>query len=507
MGQFDGRTIRDLRPIQVGNECSMKDLVNLFVQPPLPPGSIRALNPKHEYVALVPCEEGALPELYRMLQADDCESSALFAEQAKQGLLGFHRQLNDAGVRGASRVEALRRACVHGDKKHALMVGDKVDTLKNKCTSGWEMFKEFTPESWGLMLRLLDRGAAMLHEGHLKIMTAVGLATNASAAEEVTNTAQYCGHCFNVGTLKTPAMPKAIPFLLEGTACMYSLTVTDSSPRVTATVYDNEQGTGVGKNKIFDMVEFLSALSGTLMQFTQVINAPNGGMPQDKGWPIPVKVTGWMGKTCVSHALDSTSSAHLSFYSRIMYMGWPCTTTGLGCMPVQESKAKGNVAGCHPFDLNSVDIRGVDAGLEPNAIKLMKDIMEEIVPPQVPLELVQKVANLWLPCRPFEKINTEAIREPGVEYNRIVIMESPCAPEYLPIIHMAKKKLAAEINKLNGARPDSDGITFVALMEANSSMLCADVPNKDIKHMTVVESTKQALINVEWPKRPPRNEN
>jgi hypothetical protein len=502
MGQLDGRTIRDLRPIRVGNECTMQDLQNLFMQPPLPPGSIRTLNPKHQYVAHVAdAEDNVLPELYLMLQCDDCESSALFAEQAKQALLAFYKDLNSSRMRGGARVEALKRACGYGSSG-----GGVGDNLAEKSCSGWKVFEKFTPDSWALMLRLLDRGGAMLHDGHLKIMTAVGLATNASAAEEVSDKAEYCGHCFNVGTIKTPSMSKTVPFLLEGTASMYSLTVTDSSPRVTATVYDNPEGTGEGRSKIFDMVEFLSALSSTLMQFTQVINAPNGGMPQDRGWPLHAKVTGWMAKTCVSHALDSSPSSHLSFYSRIMYMGWPCTTTGLGCMPVQESHAKGNVAGCHPFDLTNLDLRGVDATLNAEDVKLMTEIMEEIVPPQAPLELVQKIANLWLPCRPFETINTDAVREPGVEYNRVVVMEAPCAPEYLTIIHAAKSRLAAKTNEINDARPDSDHINLRTYLEGNSSLICADVRNQDIKHVTVVESLKQAMADLQWPKRAPRGE-
>lgn len=497
MGQFDGRTIRDLRPISVSSECSMKDLMNLFKQPPLPVGSIRALNPKHEYVAHVQNHEGVLPELYLMLHCDDCESSALFAEQAKQALVLFYVQLNQAGVRGAARVEALKRACGFP------CGGLRDDSLQRSC-AGWKVFDSFTTESWSLMLRLLDRGAGMLHAGHLKIMTTVGLATNASAAEEASDKAEFCGHCFNVGTIRTPSMAKTVPFLLEGTSAMYSITVTENSPRVTATVYDNEEGRGEGENVIFDMADFLNALSMTLMRDTQIINAPNGGMPRDLGWPLDVQVTGWMGKTCVSHALDSAPGSHLAFYSRIMYMGWPCTTTGLGCMPVQESKSKGIVAGCHPFDLTNMDLRGVDAALDPGEIKLMTDVMEEIVPPQAPLELIQKVANLWLPCRPFEKINTEAIREPGVDYHRVVVMESPCAPEYLPIIKMGKSRLATETNEVNSKRPDSDGIHLCVLMEGTSVLLCADVPYRDIKHVTVIESLKQAKLNIGWPVRQPR---
>ena len=95
------------------------------------------------------------------------------------------------------------------------------------------------------------------------------------------------------------------------------------------------------------------------------------------------------------------------------------------------------------------------------------------------------------------------MRKPGVAYNRVVAMESPCAPEYLAIIHEAKSRWVRETNTINAARKDSDGIMLFSMLEGLSDLVCADVPNRNICKLTVVESAKQALINVGWPAKQP----
>lgn len=455
----------------------MAELMDLFEQPPLPPGSIRPLVPGTSFTPCVPCGEGVLPELYLCLCDDDCESSSLLARLAKLSLLGFTAEI--AQLNGNPRVLAVKRAC-----------------------ADWQVFKNFTDVSWGLMSRFVDRAGLMLKEKHLRIMTGTGLATNASAAEEESNRAQYCGHCFNVGYVKTPGMAQAVPFLLEGTAAMFAIPVDEQTPRVTVTMIDSESGERTGETKVMDMPSFLSALAGTVMLLTSVINRPNGGVAADVGWPLSVEVRGWLGKTNVTPALSSAKGTHLAFYNRIMYMGWPCTSDGHGCMPVQEHPVDGIMAGCHPFDLTNLDLRAVDATLPPDAVRLMTDIMEEAVPPQAPPEIVRELANRWIKCRPLEVVNREAglVREFGVKYHRVVCMESPCAPEYLSIIHEAKRRLADEANRINDAREDSDGIRLYSLLEGLDDLLCIDVRDQEIKKLTIVDSIRQAMTNIAWPR-------
>ena len=441
------------------------------------------LNPATGFSACeLPRSEGVLPELYLHLATDDCESSTHMGRVAKHTCLAFFDELNSTGLSAGeqdSRWQKVRGSC-----------------------KGWLVFNRFTETSWKLMTRLFMRGCGMLKSGYLKIWSTVGLATNASAAEELSEKASFCGHCFNVGCINTPR--GKIPFLLEGTAAMYSLTVNSDSPRVTVCKEKADPDCET-ESKELTMPEFLSALSGTLLSMSMIINCPNGGLRQGGGWPLDVQVTGFLGKTTVSAALDSSPDTHLDFYHRIMYTGWPCTEGGQGCMPVEDNGSGGIVAGCHPFALVDPGIRGVDANIGSEAAGLMKAIMEEAVPPQVPHDVLQKMANLWIPCRPFEEVNKTAssMRKPGVAYNRVVAMESPCAPEYLAIIHEAKSRWVRETNTINAARKDSDGIMLFSMLEGLSDLVCADVPNRNICKLTVVESAKQALINVGWPAKQP----
>jgi hypothetical protein len=478
MGQLDGRTVRDLRPIRVNEHMTMSELQALFRQAPLGHGYARALNPSLGFVPCVPCGKDVLPELYRCLSTDDCESSSLIARQAKHALIQYF-QGSVGQKEAATRAASVQAAC-----------------------KGWKVFREFTDASWLLMSRFVDRAGGMLTAGYLRVMTGVGVATGASAEEIKADSADFCGHCFNVGRVKVPGMDKSVAFLLEGTSAMYSIRVTESSPRVTVKMMDAETGESTG-TKTLDMPAFLSALASTVMCLCAVMNKPNGGRPPDWGWPLDVDVTGWLGKTAVAPTLDSAPSTTLSFYHRIMYMGWPCTMQGQGCMPVEEGGQDGIAAGCHPFKLSDQGLRGVNAGLPADGVRSMTEIMEEAVSPQAPVELVQRIANLWLPCRPLETINTEARRETGCKYHRVVCMESPCAPEYLAIIHEARRRLVEEANRINDARPDSDGCRLYSLLEGVDDLLCIDVKDATIPMMTIVDSIKKAQENIGWPRAQP----
>lgn len=495
MGQLDGRTTRDLRPIKVNANMTMSDLQALFRQDPLPRGSVRALNPETGFTPVGRCADGVLPELYRSTSTDDCESSSLNARQAKHALI---KEIQDSAGITDPRARAAR--------------------LRDLC-KGWRMFNAFTDQSWTCMRQLVDRTGDLLLGGHLRVMTGVGMATNASLEDIKASRADFCGHCFNVGYLKTPKMEQGKAFLLEGTSAMYSLRVTKSSPRATVHLSDPETGQVV-ETKTLDMPAFLSALASTVLSLCSVMNKPNGGRGPDWGWPMEQEITGWLGKTAVAPTLDSAPDTPLSFYHRIMYMGWPCTTQGHGTMPVeeggkqgvlagchqdeghgaQEAGEQGILAGCHPFRLSDQSLRGVNAALPAEGVSVMAEIMEEAVPPQASVELVQKIANLWLPCRPFETINTEARREPGIRYHRVVCMESPCAPEYLAIIHEARRRLVEEANRINDARPDSDGCRLYSLLEGVEDLLCIDVKDVPMPMMTIVDSIRQAQKNIGWPK-------
>lgn len=470
--QMDGRSIRRIGKISVNSSMSMEQLKGLFRQPKLPKDSNTSLNPE---ITVLPCEaetDGVLPEAYLGLLFDDCESSAWLARLVKKSCMLLFQQLNDGGQ--GMRAEGLRMRC-----------------------DGWKVFRNFTSSSWELMVRILDRGNTMLSSGALRVMTGVGLATNASAEEERTDTAQYCGHCFNVGVLQTSTMSKPVPFLLEGTAPMYQIKVTEHSPRVTVRLFADADLSKPPVIKDMNMAEFLSVLSGEILALTQVINKPNGMVEHKGGWPMDLDITGWLTKTMVMCSLDSDPGTRLSFYNRIVYMGLPCTENGVGCMPMKEDSSSVAV-GCHPFDLNNLQLRGLDASLPSDTIRLMSDVMNELSPPMASPEIIQSLANHWIACRPLERVNKEGTRVPGVTYHRVVAMEAPCVPEYVSIIHEAKRRLVDEVNRLNRAEPDNDGIILTAMLEGLSSLVCADVPCRDIKNLTIVKNLRQAMVNVGW---------
>lgn len=476
---FCGRAIRDLRPIKVSKSMSMEELKGLFVQEPVDPSSFRSLIPDISYtpqarmqVPLNNSERKTLQEMYLHFGIDDCESSALTAQNLKQTSLHLHRLLG--ACRGNERWQKLKSLC-----------------------QGWQIFRAFTDQSWQAMCRYLDRGNTMLASNQLRVINTTGLSSTAKAGESA-DSASYCGHCFNVCTVQTPSMAKMHVGVLEGTSHLYMLPVNESSPRVTTHLKDPK--TGKLTTKIMNMPEFLTTLCSVMMRSTLVINKPNGDVPKDfkGGWPLDVEITGWLARTMVMCTLDSDPSTPLSFYNRVMYMSWPCTLEGQGCMPVTEI-GHSMAAGCHPFKLVNSDIRGVNAALDEQALERMKAVMDEATPPMVRESVVQDLASKWIPCQPLETINMDAKRESGVQYNRVSFMESPCAPEYVAIIYEAKRRVAEEVNRINDAKPNSDGIRFYALLEGLSAVLCADVPYRDISALTIGESLETALQNIKYP--------
>jgi hypothetical protein len=475
-----GRTIRDLRPIKVSESMTMDQLKGLFKQAGIDHSAYRSLNPDIAFVPRKPSDPDVLPELCLGVADDDCESSALFAMQCKAAFVRLYVTLNSAQMNSGQ-----------------LAAGSPGQALKTLC-AGWKAFRKFTDASWDLMTRIVNRGGAMLHAGHLKTMTAVGLATNASAADVQANKADYCGHCFNLSYIKTPSMAVPKVGLLEGTAPMYMIRSHGKAPTATVRLFQGDKS----EVKTIAHEDLLDKLGGTILGLTQVINKPNGGTQESRGWPLDVKVRGWLAKTMVMSALDSDPDVPLTFYNRVIFAGWPCTSDGQGCMPVTEA-GKTVTAGCHPYQLNNMDVRGVSAALHPETVRRMADIMEEATPPMARESMLRDLANLWIPCRPLEHVNTEAVREPGVTYHRISTMESPCAPEYLSIVFEAKRRIAEETNRINGAKPNSDKIRLYAQLEGLSAVLCADVPYEDIAELTVVDSMKQALSNIGWPSYKP----
>jgi len=444
----------------------------------------------------------ALKEMSTQIIDDDCESSTLLAKIAKKTSMAFHQSARmQARLSGPGRSggDALREAC-----------------------AGWSVFKNFTPKSWDLMARIFDRGNTMLEKGHLRIMSTIGLATSASASEVAKDPRNLSGHCFNVGYIKTPSMEKSKCILLEGTAAMILLPVSDVSTRYTVDIFEDNKNMG---QKVMDLPTLLSPLGGTVMMLSQVINAPNGvGFPQKGGWPFQCKVSGWLGRTMVMNTLDTDEKFPLRFYNRILFTGWSCTSEGQGCLPVKEHDStaihgkESRFMGCHPYDLNDMRLRGLSADLSAEEKQLMADVMEETTAPMVDPRVLQQISNFWVPCLPIECINQKkkGLHLQGVSYVRVAVMETPGVPEYIPLVLEAKGRLMSMTNAINSARPDSDGIVCSVCALGTGVHVLIDVPDyassssaeamsesaasdAGPRKLTFVDSMKQAMVKIGWP--------
>lgn len=506
-----GREIRDKRPISVTKGASLQQIMDMIHQQADGAASTsttrggmghRLLDQTTQFVSGVEHEPSGLRELSTEILTDDCESLTLLAHMAKKTSLAMHHstrmQARLAGP-GKSAGQALREAC-----------------------QGFAVFKNFTPKSWDLMAGIFDRGNTMLEQGHLRVMTTVGLASAASAEEVAKDASSLGGHCFNVGYLKTPSMEKSVCELLEGTSAMISVPIHDGSTRYRVRLFSGETGK-VQSETVWTLAELLPALGCTVGSLTQIANAPNGAHSDTSGgWAFKSPVTAWVGRTMAIASLDSDPKYPLHFYNRIMYTGWSCAGVagGQGSLPVQESQSatpsRGGshsmYAGCHPYDLNSPSLRGISAELSPEEQKLMADIMEETTPPMVKNAVFQKLAEFWVPCKPAEDINTRTSRESGVKYIRVAAMETPGVPEYIPLFLEAKGQLVSATNAINRARPDSDGIigTVCALGTGVHILLdvpdyASDAPSSGSEHslrcLTYVESMKEAMQQIGWPAR------
>ena len=480
MAQMAGRVVRNVVPIEVARGTPIAQIMAKF-DTPLTHTGTRLLNERVHFMAEQALTPWELPEMYTNIVMDDCETTSLLGRMAlKTSLL--------IGSSSSSQVAA-------GGMSVAASPPTTAQVLRDACQH-WPIFKHFTGESWDLMAKIIDRGNVMLRCNHLRVMATVGLASTPSASDSIDRSPSLNGHCFNVGFLKTPSMETPECMLLEGTACMIQYKVTETTPKVTVTL---SKGPGEpGLDHTFDMASFLTLFVGTVLYLTAVINSPNGGGEAPHiGMPFKRKISGWLGKTMVMKTLDSSPCFPLPFYNRILYCGWPCTDDGLGCMPVEECDGE-ILAGCHPYSLPHQDLRGISAGIPPEQFEIMRQVMDESTPPMADDSLFEKLSSFWEPCEPLEKVNKDLQLPPGVKYTRVVSMETPGAPEYIPLIYEAKRQLVGLTNEINRKLPDSDGIVGHVKKLATGVHVLVDVPNRSFR-LTYMRSMKQALATLNWP--------
>lgn len=479
---MQGRTLRKLHPINVKQGSSMETLLGLFHQ--VTPSTASLIDSKTHFVEGHDYDSGKLTEMYTNILMDDCESSALLAKLAKKTCLGIYNRGRQRGLQAR--------------------LGDRLNPLGQSLASackGWPIFKNYTEKSWSLMADILARGGKMLADGHLRIMGTVGLASTASAGETGDISDSLNGHCFNVGLLQTPSMREPECMILEGTAETIFLDDKADSPSMTVRLLTSEAPGAPFIEQVMPFSKFLTLFAGTVEHFMQVIDSPNGGFCDlQAGWPHAKPVTGWLGKTMVMNGLRSDKQFPLQFYNRILYTGWECKPGGVGCMPVQEHT--GIVTGCHPYDLNDLQLRGVSADIKPEELELIAQVMEETTPPMVDPSIFKTLSGYWVPCQPLESVNQQCSskRQAGVEYIRIAVMETPGVPEFIPILLEAKGQAIARANEINSRHPQSDGIKGTVMALTTGVHILLDVPLKNAS-LTYIDSLKQALKELKWPAR------
>jgi len=412
-------------------------------------------------------------ENMRCIMDDDCETSAHLAMTALNTLLKAHGQ-----------------------------------SLSELCKE-YPLFKQWTATDWALMQGFMDEMTGLVRSGSLSLHTATGLATSMAASDNPSQNVSYNGHCHNIGVLKqAPAhantMGGAVDqpgesvtcFIVEGTAPLEHCRVTATSSRVTCKAARN----GAFVEETIPMPDFLCKLGRTVVVLAQMINAPNGGQFSGGGWPLPEKVSGWMTSTVYTNSLESDRTAKLGFYNRVMYSGLKCRDDGLGCMPVEE-QAGGRLAGCHPYDLSRMDLRGVNATLPDGVREKMTAILDEANPPMADEGVFKLLADTWLAAQPLTQMNMDAVgmKAKGVKYLVVSCMESPGSQDYLPIMHLAKTRLANEVNRLNAADPESDGAFLVSALDGTSHALKVYFPDRTTPKVTIVRNFITAMKNIEWP--------
>jgi hypothetical protein len=255
--------------------------------------------------------------------------------------------------------------------------------------------------------------------------------------------------------------------------------------------------------------EYLSLLGRTVCRLTQVINAPNGGV---SGGGIPPSrapvMRGWLSSTLFSPSLQSDRSVPMGFYHRVIYTGMAKGGDIMGCLPVEADAGTGFVAGCHPYSLSSMDLKGLDVTIQTDKFQLMSDIMNEAHPPMVDHAVLQRVSELWAECSPLSTLNAghPSRTLSGCEYVRVACMETPAIPEFGDFICHIKAQVCELANTINLSRPDSDHAFFVCPRTAQGALkregtgchIFIDVPVRPCVS-TIVHSLRSALKRLQYP--------
>jgi hypothetical protein len=253
--------------------------------------------------------------------------------------------------------------------------------------------------------------------------------------------------------------------------------------------------------------EYLNVLSQTVAALTQVINSPFGGRHFGTGIPSSggFAMRGWISNGVFTPSLDSDPAVNMAFYHRVVYSGLRSGADVKGCLPVEPLESGGGtgfLAGCHPFSLSSMDLKGLSIPVKEDRFNLIAEVMNEAHPPLVDHFVLRRLSDLWAPCTKLSDVNADVAtrRQQGVSYVRVACMETPAIPEFADGICIIKNLVCDLANQINSSRPDSDGAFFVSCREKTGTgcHIFVEVPAKE-HSPTIVNSLRLALMRLDFP--------
>jgi hypothetical protein len=114
---------------------------------------------------------------------------------------------------------------------------------------------------------------------------------------------------------------------------------------------------------------------------------------------------------------------------------------------------------------------------------------------------LQAIARQWVAHEPLTTVNQDVQSQykSGTSYITTTAMETPATLRLLPVMLQAKSMLMDRFNQINLAKLNSDGIFARVVPLGTGIHTILYVPNQTIADVTVVQSLKQALLEVQWP--------
>ena len=408
--------------------------------------------------------------------------------------------------------------------KRTVVTQDMSAKAFRRGAAGYNALANWTDECFQHASVFFTRLQGMLRAGTLSISTVVGLAGGAEASQgplekrksgqsSIDELKDLGGHCFAVlRFMDTEAETEAEGLyvtLLEGTTCMRTYHDRPDGPKYTMRMGISGKTENV---RAIPMSQSLSLLCNTVSAETQVVNWVVGGPQSVLG--IPGKtVAGFVRPTMIMpclHSLDHSSpcGCDVPFYKWCVYTGMTGEQADLGIVPIDELEYKKKDllgAGCRPAVLAESKLRGLTLELDETDVKEGSDILDEVWPPMADGATFKALLNLWETLPPLKDVNERLgrFKREGVSYSTLSCMESPASPAIVGVMYEINKALVDEANRINLARPDSDGV-FLALDQIGTGIVKTLHAPQVSQNLTFHRSLREAKTNLGWPEPPPK---